>query len=510
MPDAQDGLIDSLRRNRFCMGIGGRGKGYRCGSDAGEDAKSKAVDLLIEAVNRILKWHVWETWWIEEAKSEWLRARERLEVQLKGKYVDEVVNAITGLVDKFINYNEKFLNYWREVGSEVKELIEDLLNGKAEVIIRGEGVAGVSVHGEHVTLKADRARNSITVQLLFKGLSGVSIKTPDMFRSTMSEEEYKKFVERVLKALRWGFAKTDEYIDKGKAAMNTTQTWQAIVWPLLYPGEVHMYVNAININENDMTIEWRLRTSYESLKGESLGGIDELGEEGYLAFIFTAVLGDGSVIITKDSHDNDMAVVSIAMSSEEFDAWKSILNKLWVMGFKWSPNSHNNINDIRFYNGNAIGLARAMISVLPPILRDIMDALSFEKWLNLRRIAEMEVRWRRGESQVNVAGYGFTVKVHDGTIVLEHKARDGVEADEIINVLKANYGNEFHAYVNRSGKYLLVRIPMYEFEKHDDIKAQVIEVLCKKLEKTKDEKKRQEVIKQLMRLAPTKRRPRCL
>ena len=159
---------------------------------------------------------------------------------------------------------------------------------------------------------------------------------------------------------------------------------------------------------------------------------------------------------------------------------------------------------VRFYGGNAIGLARAMISVLPPILHDTFDALNFEKWLNLRRIAEMEVKWRRGEVQIIVAGYKFTVNTRDDTIALVHRARDGVEADEVINALKANYGNEFHAYVNKGGKYLAVIIPMYVFERYEDIKAQVIEVLCRKLEKVKDEKKRRIITKHLKRLtAPT-------
>ena len=38
-----------LRRNRFCIGVK-RGNEYRCGSEANEDAKSKAVELLAEAV----------------------------------------------------------------------------------------------------------------------------------------------------------------------------------------------------------------------------------------------------------------------------------------------------------------------------------------------------------------------------------------------------------------------------------------------------------------------------
>mgnify|MGYP001770810735 CR=1 FL=1 len=45
---------------------------------------------------------------------------------------------------------------------------------------------------------------------------------------------------------------------------------------------------------------------------------------------------------------------------------------------------------------------------------------------------------------------------------------------------------------------------MYVFERYEDIKAQVIEVLCRKLEKMKDERKRRIITKHLRRLAPTK------
>ncbi len=89
-----------------------------------------------------------------------------------------------------------------------------------------------------------------------------------------------------------------------------------------------------------------------------------------------------------------------------------------------------------FLSGYAIDLARAMITILPPILRDVLDALGFEKWAGLKRIANMEIRWRRDE----------------------------VEADKVIDALNAKYSNEFYSYVNKSGKYLAVTIPMYVFE----------------------------------------------
>ena len=101
---------------------------------------------------------------------EWLMARDRLEVQLRGRYRDEVINDLLRLVDKFINYNEEFMNYWHEVGNEVRKLIEDLTNGGAEVIIwRSE--KGISVHYGHMTLEThETSTGGVTVQLVFEGL----------------------------------------------------------------------------------------------------------------------------------------------------------------------------------------------------------------------------------------------------------------------------------------------------------------------------------------------------
>ena len=145
-----------------------------------------------------------------------------------------------------------------------------------------------------------------------------------------------------------------------------------------------------------------------------------------------------------------------------------------------------------------------MINVLPPILRDVLDALNFEKWVNMRRIAEIEVKWRWGESQVIVAGYGFTVDVRDDTVVLKHRARNDAEINEVISALRARYGNEFTVSTHKGGRYRVVVIPARMIERYEDIKEQVIQILCEKLEKVKDERKRQAITKHLKRLTPTK------
>ena len=499
-----------LRRIKFCIGVK-RGSGYRCGGEAGEDAKSKAVELLVETINRILRWRIWDSWWVVEWMDEWLEKRDRLEVQLRGKYGDEVVNAITGLVDEFINYNEKFWNYWHKVDGEVKKLIEDLINGRTEVVIRGEDVSGISVHGRYVTLEVDKMNNdSITVHLSLRGLKGVTINVPNIFKMTMSKKEYSRFIRKVLKALRGGLEETDGFVNGDKAAIGTSQVWQVIIWALLYPGRARVRINAININENNVTVLWYLRSSHKPLKGIILNDANKLSEKELLAFMFTVILGDGSVDIvkvTKDSRVYDEAVIKIGMSSKKFNTWAPLLGRLKEMGFRsGKPDlAGDGVVDVRFYGSNAIGLTRAMISVLPPILRDVLDTLDFEKWLSMKRVAEMEVRWRRGEMSIDIAGYKFTVHIQNNTVMLEHKVRDDIETRKVIDALRARYGDEFAINVHKSGKQLAIRIPMYIFEKYEDIKEQVIEVLCRKLKKTKDEKKRQVIIKHLKLLAPMKR-----
>ncbi|BDR93056.1 hypothetical protein [Vulcanisaeta souniana] len=368
-----------LRRNRFCMGVK-RGREYVCSGEAGEDAVNKAVDFLVEAINRIQHWRVWETWWIEETMDEWLEARDRLEVQLRGKYSEDIVNAITGLVDKFINYNERFLNYWRDVGNETRRLIDNLMNGRAEVIIRGEGASGISVHSEHITLETDRTSTSIPVHLVLKGLEGVDVEVPD-FMMMMNKEEYTKFV-KTLRSLRIGFAETDESVEKGRPVMGTNQTWQVIFWSLLYPGEIRVHINTVNVNVNNMTVTWYLRSSnHKSLKGKIKDAdVDKFSDEEVLALTLTAVLGDGSAYVSKNT-----IKIGITMSGEKFEAWEPLLQKLKKIGFDWGKPALNNDGTVNvwFRGSRAIDLARTTIGILPPILRDVLDALGFEKWLRI-------------------------------------------------------------------------------------------------------------------------------
>lgn len=380
--------VKSLRANYFCIGKK-KGKRYVCFNAVNDpETINKAVELLIEAINRTLRWQLWNTWWIDKYEEELLVKRKSVEEKLRGKYDDKTVDAIIELIDRFINYTSKLRNYWLRngVNYEIRNLIENLINGKTEVIIRGNNTSGISVHEEYITLNVDKTNTGVTVHLKLKGFKSMNIKVPDVFKMIMSEEKYKEFVNEVLNGLRRGFEETDGHNEYGKASMSTAQTGQAIAWALLYPGKVRININTVNINKNDVTIQWQLRSNdYNSLKGSIIKDIDKLSVKTLLAFMITAILGDGSAYIhkiVKDGRIYDEPVIEIAMSAKKFKIWKPLLDRLWNVGFKWGESDLNeNAIEIGFYGSNAIDLARAMINILPPILTDLMNAFNFEKWM---------------------------------------------------------------------------------------------------------------------------------
>ncbi len=282
--------------------------------------------------------------------------------------------------------------------------------------------------------------------------------------------------------------------------MSTTHIWQVILWSLLYPGEIHVYIRGININEDDVSISWFLRANdYTSIKGKILNDTDKLHNKAVLAFIFTAILGDGAVFISSSNKYNE-AKIQITMSVHELERWKLILDKL---GFKWSLQPQlDGIIHVRFHGSKAIDLARAIINIIPPILRDILDVLNIEKWSNLKQIANMELKFRKGESQIDVAGEKFSVVIDNNKIKLMRTIKDWTKVEKILEKIKIIYGEDFvkQVKVHKSNKYIIIKIPMKLIKEHDDIKVQVIQALRRKYERINDNKRKRVIIKHLRKL----------
>ncbi|WP_252901158.1 hypothetical protein [Vulcanisaeta sp. JCM 14467] len=159
---------------------------------------------------------------------------------------------------------------------------------------------------------------------------------------------------------------------------------------------------------------------------------------------------------------------------------------------------------ICFYSSYAVELARMILNTLPPVLQGLLDVMNLEKWKTIKEIAALELN-RRGESQVIVAGINFSVRFTKYTVDLRHKAKSNEEVKEVLRRLKSIYGDEFISQINthESDEYEVIVIPAYVIESQNDLRVKVTQVLCRKYGKTKDEKKRQDIVRILRRLAPT-------
>ncbi|BDR93267.1 hypothetical protein [Vulcanisaeta souniana] len=145
------------------------------------------------------------------------------------------------------------------------------------------------------------------------------------------------------------------------------------------------------------------------------------------------------------------------MSTTKYNIWKQVLNKLSEMGFKWDEDQYESWISIRFYSGNAIDLAKAMINSLPHILRDILDAFNAEKCINIKNIANMKLKFKKGKMQIVIAGFKFTVITYNGTTKLVINTKDPNKVKKILDALKKVYGERFieliHVYEGKKPIY---------------------------------------------------------
>ncbi|GAB6943520.1 hypothetical protein [Vulcanisaeta sp. JCM 14467] len=93
-----------------------------------------------------------------------------------------------------------------------------------------EKESGISIYDEHTTLIINKPKNrrSIVMQLTFKGLEGLTVYVPNVFKGTMNEEDYGRFIKDLLIALKSGLNDTDGSITRGKPRMGTSNLWQII------------------------------------------------------------------------------------------------------------------------------------------------------------------------------------------------------------------------------------------------------------------------------------------
>ncbi|GAB6944668.1 hypothetical protein JCM14467A_14500 [Vulcanisaeta sp. JCM 14467] len=99
---------------------------------------------------------------------------------------NEVAKVIDSILNEMLKYLYQYDDYWirNRVSSDLRRVIEDLINGRAEIIIRKtENSLIIVVRGNYVTLEIIRNRDVI-VQIL-NDFSGTTMKVPDNLNSTL-------------------------------------------------------------------------------------------------------------------------------------------------------------------------------------------------------------------------------------------------------------------------------------------------------------------------------------
>ena len=124
---------DLIRKNRLCWGKINESK-YECGEEVNDQGViNEVVIILIEVLYRLLRWRVWIPWWLDKEKIRIFNSRDKVKA-----ITNEVAKVIDSILNEMLKYLYQYDDYWirNRVSSDLRRVIEDLINGRAKIIIR--------------------------------------------------------------------------------------------------------------------------------------------------------------------------------------------------------------------------------------------------------------------------------------------------------------------------------------------------------------------------------------
>ncbi|GAB6946317.1 hypothetical protein JCM16161A_04470 [Vulcanisaeta sp. JCM 16161] len=98
-----------------------------------ENIRHEVIEILNEVLRRLIYQRIWDIWWIDNTYIKTIETTNEELKQLEGKYPKELIEIVRRILNVLLNHISKGLKvYWATVGKEVRELIEDLENGKVK------------------------------------------------------------------------------------------------------------------------------------------------------------------------------------------------------------------------------------------------------------------------------------------------------------------------------------------------------------------------------------------
>ncbi|MGC9179242.1 MAG: hypothetical protein ACP5GZ_03415 [Vulcanisaeta sp.] len=430
---------------RICWGVK-RGKRFVCGEPVTDEAVIEEVKGLVEELRGRVKKHrnkledasfidglinLLEQW-LEEHKND--RGRKVREAR---KVVGKMIELLRKLKKKWIE------KYWRQL----LELMDLLEKNATEIIVTGRNNGEESlvahIYNKDVAVAIDKAATSesIIIWLSLSRSEGDDVK----ISSTFSNEE-------ILRTVQYGWELTDGGINRKHPAMGTSQPWQTVLWSLTYPGEIHMLISGIGINEDEISVKWYLTANDHEAKPreEIVEEIKKLDIESLKAFLAPAIWGDGNVSVDKKS-------IKLIMGLAKYELWLGIIERMInELGFAMYPKDY--IVEIEACSSNAVKLARDWLA-----MRDVKELIELgsdlggEKLKRIIELASKEIK-KLGSSSINIPGtiISMTVNVRsDCRVELRTKRKSENEALRIIEELR-RAGYEVTKYVKSEGHVVLI------------------------------------------------------
>ncbi|ADN51258.1 hypothetical protein [Vulcanisaeta distributa] len=363
---------------------------------------------------------------------------------------------------------EEWLSTYRE---ELGELLGKLRSGEATVVIRGEPLNidksfTVLLYTDHLAVKVERVAKSgsITVSIMLTGLDGVHVITPKLFSDDL------------LRPMRYGLLMTDATIDKGYPQMDTNQLWQAVVWPLTWPGRNYVFISSLGINDGDVKITWQLtaidhRGVFGS-KAEVAEEVLRLDDNAFITFLLTAVLGDGSVDTEKERES-----IRLTIGNSKYGLWRGIVERMVSLGFKEHDNKRLKVKVIGIYSSRAVALAQRWLGdlLIRALVEDLSQLPDAEKLRRLLTLASLRIK-PLGRSMVEVID-GVSMNVHvggSGYVELRAVRRNREDALAIQERLR-NAG--YDAMLRELKDGFVVSIINDEIKMHPGLVAEVCKIL---------------------------------
>ncbi len=247
-----------------------------------------------------------------------------------------------------------------------------------------------------------------------------------------------------------------------------------------------MRIGSININEDGISITWRLTAKdyVAKPKREDAEEVERLDKERLKAFLAPAVWGDGDVNVSK-------RYVRLIMGLSKFELWLGIIERLInELGFTIRLREYK--VEVVAWSSNAIRLAKDWLSMQDvKELIELGASLGSEKLARIIKLASISIE-ERNRSMIEVPGTGIRMAMHINGCKVELWAWRSYE-DDALRLIEELKRAGYEPSMRIAGKRRIVIIAHAKIRDDSRLKPVVCQKLNEWLSGTKDEKMRERI-----------------